>query len=300
MHKMKARHGSSDDAAAAGRPTAAEDWKDLPLLDRIAVITRLRCAGNSNRSIGRMLNVDEGTIRRLLRIAVLPESSKLAIAKGASANRILGEAGRNGTEGVMARDVLINRYAELIVRWLQEHGIIGPYAERVLLDVDGGLAPSSKRTEGRQPRFSYIAAVIQDCRPATLQDAEHHLNPFIRWGKMWISRVVPRDLLTRVIAKPATLSWEIPVGALVYSLGASSLPKLRCAAILSNARLSACKWAASTVARSHLCPRPKLTGSAASRLASPARSVARSFCSLAALFRKTLQTSRSGPITAAT
>ena len=202
MHKMRVRRDSSDNRARAGRPTVAtEDWKYLPLSRRIAVITKLRCAGNSNRSIGRMLGVDEGTVRRLLRIGALPEDSKQAIAKGASANRILDKAGRNGTGDVMAQDAVVSRYAETIVYWLQEYGIFGPYAERVLLDVDGGLASLGKRTEGKPPGFSNIAAVIQDCRPTALQDAEHHLNPFIRWGARWIPRVVPRDLLTRVMAE---------------------------------------------------------------------------------------------------
>ena len=202
MHKIGLKRNASDNTAGAGRPpAAAEDWKDLPLSDRIAVITRLKYAGNSNRSIGRMLEVDEGTVRRLLRIAVLPEGSKQAIAKGASANRILDKAGRNGTGDVMAQDAVVSRYAETIVYWLQEYGIFGPYAERVLLDVDGGLASSGKRTEDKPPGFSNIAAVIQDCRPTALQDAEHHLNPFIRWGTRWIPRVIPRDRLTRVMAE---------------------------------------------------------------------------------------------------
>lgn len=148
MHKIRVRRNSSDDIAGASRPTfATEDWKDMPLSDRIAVISRLKYAGNSNRSIGRMLAIDEGTVRRTLRIAVLPESSKQAIAKGKSVNQVLAEAGKSTIEPSMEREELVSRYAKTIVSWLQEHGIVGPYAERALLDVDGGL-PCLGRDKG--------------------------------------------------------------------------------------------------------------------------------------------------------
>src|SRR5580692_6439557 len=189
MHKMRVRRDSPDNKAGAGLPTvASEDWKDLPPLDRIAVITKLRCAGNSNRSIGRMLGVDEGTVRRLLRIAVLPESGKQAIAKGASANQVLAEAGKSTTEPSMEREELVSRYAVTIVSWLQEHDIVGPYAERVLLDVDGGFPRLGRDKGSRPPSFAHVAAVIQNCRPITFQDREHQLNPFIDWGMRWIQR----------------------------------------------------------------------------------------------------------------
>lgn len=224
MHKIRIKRNSSKDTAGAGRPTvAAEDWKDLPLSDRISVISKLRCAGNSNRSIGRMLGVDEGTVRRLRRIAVLPESGKQAIAKGASANQVLAEAGKSTIEPPMQREELVSRYAAIIVSWLQEHDIVGPYAERVLLDVDGGFPRLGRDKGSRPPSFAHVAAVIQNCRPVNLQDREHHLNPFIDWGMRWISRVVPRDLLTRVMAEARNFVVANPCGGSVLVVGSEQL-----------------------------------------------------------------------------
>jgi len=224
MHKISVKRNSCEDTAGAGRPSVAtEDWKDMPFSDRIALITRLKYAGNSNRSIGRMLEVDEGTVRRLLRIAELPESGKLAIAKGASANQVLSEAGKSSIEPSIEREELVSRYAVTIVSWLQEHDIVGPYAERVLLDVDGGFPRLGRDKGSRPPSFAHVAAVIQNCRPITFQDREHHLNPFIDWGMRWIQRVVPHNLLNRVMAEARSFVIANPCGASRLPIGCEEL-----------------------------------------------------------------------------
>jgi hypothetical protein len=162
----------------------------------------------SNRAVAKKLGIDEGTVRRMLLVDALPEAQKQAIHSGVSTNQILRECRETApTTGSRERNSMISEasveeYVDQVSQWLRKNQLSRAYAERVLLDIDGILFATERHNVGS---FGSVAndvpSVIRACRPATLADANHFLNPFVKWGAAWIRRAVPRNLRDKVISE---------------------------------------------------------------------------------------------------
>ena len=196
-----------------------QNWNDLSLLERAKCIARLKQNIKSNRVLAGRLNVDEGTIRRLLRIQALPESDKVSIAASHSAKKVLAAArvkesiakqakAREEAEAELKRILLDNaKRAETIQRctsallwWLRENELCGPFAERVLLDIQVILQNGPRSQTSALP----VTTIIEQCRPKTFQDAGLWMNPLIAWGADWIARAVPSGAIRDDMFKEAT------------------------------------------------------------------------------------------------
>ncbi len=188
-------------------------WAEKSIIERAQAVAELR-SGVSNRALARALGLDEGTIRRLLRIHQLPAGEREAIAAGRSAKEALQDARGRQLEQVRrdreAADATTHqfsrKYAAVILRWLADCDLRGPVAERVLDEIEAliwfrrNVPPATAVARAG----SCLQEQIKRLRPKELPDTlwvEH----YIEWGARWMALLMPeRPILDKAISMART------------------------------------------------------------------------------------------------
>ncbi len=203
--------------------TTKNNWKMMPLLDRARAVVRLRPDYRSNRDLAEALNRDEGTIRRMLRIAALETGDQALIAQGQSAEEVFRAARQRQIEREIERQLeqqksterLIEDKVRLVLDWLKQIDLSRPYAEEVIHEIDRRLFTLERVLHKQVPladpaidAWEVIASLRPQRQPEEIDDllwSEY----FICWGLRWIPRLVPHairyDVLQRV--KKAIPRW---------------------------------------------------------------------------------------------
>jgi hypothetical protein len=188
----------------------------MGLGERIKNVLALKKEGKSNRAIAHELDVNEGSIRRIFKIAALPQEDIEAIEEGASVKKILAQARiraveaadkqkREEAEAKLKRlledkaktEALSQRVGDALVQWLQGNDLRGPFAEQLVCDVDRRLARRERSEPIRVwPRQEDVPIVIEHCRPANPKgDKGHWLNGYIQWAEGWVGQAVPPGII---------------------------------------------------------------------------------------------------------
>ena len=202
----------------------SRSWINLSIVQRAEYVAALKQEGQSNRSLAKKLMVDEGTIRRLLRINLLPEIDKCSLSSGGSAKKILAAARekavsaeeeraretvraeiRRALSDQAARKTIVLQHTQTVLDWLRMNDLYGCYAERVLLEIERILWTQGQKYSRTRSMID-PSLTIEQCRPASFSETGFWLNMFIEWGSRWIANYIePGDLRDVVFAEARRL-----------------------------------------------------------------------------------------------
>lgn len=190
----------------ANSPQASVDelqagWQTMATFDRAAAIRRvLDEARISRRELARRLKVDEGTVRRYLGVAELPEGNKQEIKSGASVAAVLRSAkeSRELNERRQLQDEErethghSRRLAAEIVAWLASLSLCPADMERVVENCRYRLWHCHIRGELVRVQRSRLplARINAACEPPK-NDALLEIEHDIQWLLIWLVRSLP-------------------------------------------------------------------------------------------------------------
>lgn len=190
----------------------AQRWPRLNLVERGDELEKILALGFSRRALALGLDWSEGTVRRNLKLANLPASTRAAMAGGCSAKLVLNRQRRG--EPLPRVDVaaaqrayeerLLARCMEEAGPWLQRQLLWAGYQEQFLVEADTRLwrlpASDSNPLHPSSPRFAIKRHRPRRRAPDYGPDRlEYLLEWFLRWATKVLASPNLRDrLLSRL------------------------------------------------------------------------------------------------------
>ena len=131
-HRLKHRKALENEKTRLVLDALRIEWDRLPLVERGSRLRSLVDAGCTNRGLAADLNCTEGTIRRGLKIARLPDSKRQSIERGANATPILKAAEDAARQ--RERDALINEQETRDAAIAELEGIVHAFLDQEKVD----------------------------------------------------------------------------------------------------------------------------------------------------------------------
>lgn len=222
---------SSTQSANAADSHRAKHRKALSLVERGSRLRSLVDAGCTNRGLAEDLNCTEGTIRRGLKIARLPDSKRQAIEQGANATPILKgaeDAARQQQRDALlreeeTREAAIAELEEIVHAFLDDEKVdhashrfqILDTVERQIFDPCATYRPETVRPKPvGMPFKTFLEACRPKLTPAEIAETiptqiiADHLTNALRFGAN--GRIVPEVLRRTMKRYEGQLSAQAP------------------------------------------------------------------------------------------